>query len=97
MQGAQSEEIVRVVKNCPSGALSYKMNNEMNKQKNNQAEEISIKVNKGGPYLITGNVKIIDKDGTEKVKEGTVALCRCGESQNKPYCDGSHRNKEFDK
>jgi CDGSH-type Zn-finger protein len=68
----------------------------LNEQKNNQGEEISIKVNKGGPYLITGNVKIIDKDGTETVKNGSVALCRCGGSQNKPYCDGSHKNKEFD-
>ncbi len=96
MQGAESEEIISVVKNCPSGALSYKRNNEMNEQKNNQGEEISIKVNKGGPYLIKGKVKITDKDGTETVKEGSVALCRCGESQNKPYCDGNHKNKEFD-
>ncbi len=73
------------------------MSNEMNEQKNNQGEEILIKVNKGGPYLIKGNVKIIDKDGTETVKDGSVALCRCGESQNKPYCDGNHKNKEFDK
>ena len=96
MQGAESEEIISVVKNCPSGALSYKRNNEMNEQKNNQGEEISIKVNKGGPYLIKGKVKITDKDWTETVKEGAIALCRCGESQNKPYCDGNHKNKEFD-
>ena len=96
MQGAPSEEIIRVVKNCPSGALSYKMSNEMNEEKKIGGEELTIKVNKGGPYLIRGNVKIIDKDGTETIKEGTVALCRCGESQNKPYCDGSHKNKEFD-
>jgi len=96
MPGAPSEEIIRVVKNCPSGALSYKMSNEMNEEKRIGGEELTIKVNKGGPYLIRGNVKIIDKDGTETIKEGTVALCRCGESQNKPYCDGSHKNKEFD-
>ena len=97
MQGAPTEEIIRVVKNCPSGALSYKMSNEMNEEKKIGGEELTIKVNKGGPYLIMGNVKIIDKDGTETIKEGTVALCRCGESQNKPYCDGSHKNREFDK
>lgn len=97
MQGASSEEIIKAVKNCPSGALSYNRSKEMNGQKNNQVEEISVQVNKGGPYLIKGNVKIIDKDGTETVKEGTVALCRCGDSQNKPFCDGSHKNKEFDK
>ena len=96
MQGAPSEEIIRVVKNCPSSALSYKLSNEMSEEKKIEGEELSIKVNKGGPYLIRGNVKIIDKDGTEIIKEGTIALCRCGESKNKPFCDGSHKNKEFD-
>jgi uncharacterized Fe-S cluster protein YjdI len=96
LQGAPSDEIIKVVKNCPSGALSYKRSKEMTGQKNDRVEEISVQVNKGGPYLIKGNVKIIDKDGTGTVKEGTVALCRCGGSQNKPYCDGSHKNKDFD-
>ena len=96
MQGATSDEIIKVVKNCPSGALTYKRSSEMTGQKNNQGEEFSIKVNKAGPYLIKGKFKIIDKDGNETVKEGTVALCRCGGSQNKPYCDGSHKNRDFD-
>jgi uncharacterized Fe-S cluster protein YjdI len=96
MQGAPSDEIIKVVKNCPSGALSYKMNSEMSWQKSSQVEEVSIKVNKGGPYAIRGRVKIIDKDGTETIKEGPFILCRCGESKTKPFCDNSHRDIEFD-
>jgi uncharacterized Fe-S cluster protein YjdI len=96
MQGAPSDEIIKVVKNCPSGALSYKMNSEMAGQKSSQVEEVSIKVNKGGPYAIRGRVKIIDKDGTETIKEGPFILCRCGESKTKPFCDNSHRDIEFD-
>jgi len=58
--------------------------------------EVQIQVNAGGPYLVKGKVVVIDKDGTKTVKDGTIALCRCGHSNNKPYCDGSHKNVEFD-
>jgi CDGSH-type Zn-finger protein len=58
--------------------------------------EVRIQINESGPYLVKGKVSLIDKDGTETVKDGTTALCRCGASQNKPFCDGSHKNIEFD-
>ena len=96
MQGAESGEIVRVVKNCPSGAVSYKMVNGISEEKNIQQEKVTIKVNKGGPYLIRGKIKVIDKDGTETIKVGSVALCRCGGSKNKPFCDGTHKTRDFD-
>lgn len=44
-----------------------------------------------GPYLVRGEVKIVDPEGNEfQAKAGTVALCRCGASASKPFCDGSH-------
>lgn len=58
--------------------------------------EIIVKVNKGGPYLIKGKVKLLDRDDKEIIKEGSVALCRCGGSKNKPFCDGTHRTLNFD-
>ncbi|MBP8944999.1 MAG: CDGSH iron-sulfur domain-containing protein [Paludibacteraceae bacterium] len=58
--------------------------------------EISIKVMKGGPYVINGNVKLILPSGEEKELVGKTALCRCGHSKNKPFCDGSHHDIEFD-
>ncbi len=69
----------------------------MEEQKQNEQSSVKIQVNTGGPYVVKGKVTLIDKDGTETVKEGTIALCRCGSSQNKPFCDGSHKNVEFDK
>jgi CDGSH-type Zn-finger protein len=53
-------------------------------------ENIKMQVSKNGPYIVKGVVTIINSDGTEIVKEGTIALCRCGSSNNKPYCDGAH-------
>ncbi len=97
MQAASTEKIIQTVNKCPSGALTYKWKDEMEEEKQNEQVLTTIKVNAGGPYLVRGPVVVIDKDGSETVKEGTIALCRCGGSQNKPYCDGSHTNVEFDK
>jgi uncharacterized Fe-S cluster protein YjdI len=96
MQAASTEKIINAVNNCPSGALTYKWNNEMEEQKQNEQSSVKIQVNSGGPYLVKGKVTLTDKDGSEAIKEGTIALCRCGGSQTKPFCDGSHKNIEFD-
>ena len=69
----------------------------MEEEKQNEQSSVKIQVNAGGPYLVKGSVVVVDKDGSETVKEGTMALCRRGGSQNKPYCDGTHKNIEFDK
>lgn len=59
-------------------------------------EEISIKVRESGPYLVRGKVTITDCDGNRYVVEGeNMALCRCGGSQTKPFCDGSHKENGF--
>jgi CDGSH-type Zn-finger protein len=43
-----------------------------------------------GPLWVRGKIPIISSDGTEYEKRNRVTLCRCGKSENKPYCDGSH-------
>ncbi|MGR4065600.1 MAG: CDGSH iron-sulfur domain-containing protein [Vulcanimicrobiaceae bacterium] len=58
--------------------------------------ETTIKVRESGPYLVRGPITITDADGVAYVLEGeNVALCRCGGSQTKPFCDGSHRDNGF--
>jgi CDGSH-type Zn-finger protein len=61
-------------------------------------EPVVIKVRDNGPYKVTGPVVIVDADGNRfPVEEGRpVALCRCGASQTKPFCDRSHREVGFD-
>ena len=56
----------------------------------------SIKLAENGPYLVTGgrNLKGL-MNGKEYATDGTVALCRCGGSKNKPYCDGTHARNGF--
>ncbi len=52
----------------------------------------SIQPSDNGPLLIRGPVTLIDPEGNElPVKGRNIALCRCGASANKPFCDGSHK------
>ena len=49
-----------------------------------------------GPYLVKGPVVLLDAEGNEFLTQrATVALCRCGGSQNKPFCDGTHSKVGF--
>jgi CDGSH-type Zn-finger protein len=62
-------------------------------------EQVVIKVRENGPYKVTGPVRIVDVDGNEydlADKGETVALCRCGGSTTKPFCDGTHSHIGFE-
>ena len=91
MQGSDSETIIKTVRLCPSGALSIKGDDQASQPNN---ENISIKVIENGPMLVNCKVAIEMPDGS--TKEGTnPALCRCGKSANKPFCDGAHVKTGF--
>jgi len=51
----------------------------------------TIKVRDNGPYVVSGQVKLIDAEGNEFETKATFSLCRCGQSSNKPFCDGTHK------
>ncbi len=60
--------------------------------------EVTITVRVNGPYRLSGPFKLVDAEGNEiKVESGRefVALCRCGQSANKPFCDGTHKRTGF--
>jgi CDGSH-type Zn-finger protein len=59
--------------------------------------QVEIKVRDNGPYKVSGPVRLVDPDGgVWHVAEGeSIALCRCGLSQTKPFCDRSHRDGGF--
>ncbi len=88
-----TEEIKDQIKACPSGALSYTMNDEENKESHQL--ETKVEVLENGPLLIYGTLKVTDQDGVKEIKNKTTAFCRCGVSKNKPYCDGSHIKVDF--
>ncbi|MBC8258653.1 MAG: CDGSH iron-sulfur domain-containing protein [SAR324 cluster bacterium] len=55
----------------------------------------TIIIGKKGPFIIKGGAKLIHPDGREELRDGTVALCRCGLSAKKPFCDGAHKECEI--
>jgi CDGSH-type Zn-finger protein len=61
-------------------------------------ERAVIKVRDNGPYKVTGPVEIVDADGARFIVDDDrpVALCRCGHSRTKPFCDRSHREAGFE-
>jgi CDGSH-type Zn-finger protein len=62
------------------------------------SEPIVIRCRENGPYVVQGAVRVLDHLGNEfSVPPGkeAVALCRCGTSKIKPFCDGSHRQAGF--
>jgi len=59
-------------------------------------EKVTITTRPNGPYLVKGPIRLVDPDGKEFTVQGdTVALCRCGGSTNKPFCDGTHSKLGF--
>ncbi|MET0511356.1 MAG: CDGSH iron-sulfur domain-containing protein [Thermoleophilaceae bacterium] len=62
-------------------------------------EQVEIKARHNGPYKVTGPVRLIDADGREYdlgQRGETIALCRCGGSKTKPFCDGTHSRIGFE-
>jgi uncharacterized Fe-S cluster protein YjdI len=95
LQSAETEKIVEQVKKCPSGALSYFYNGESEQNETNVAAESIVEVMPNGPLMVYGNLKVKDAQGNETHKHKVTAFCRCGASENKPFCDGSHTKIDF--
>lgn len=57
--------------------------------------DVTIDVIKNGPYIVKGEVQLNDADGNRYPAEKRIALCRCGASTEKPFCDGTHSKIGF--
>lgn len=87
------DRIAETVRRCPTGALHYRRLDGA-EQETVPADLVAWPV-PNGPLLLRGPIKIVDRNG-ELIREDTrVTLCRCGASENKPFCDGSHRRIGF--
>ena len=86
------EAVMEAVRNCPSGALAYTVGGV--KHAEHDAEP-GIVVSRNGPYYVAGGVSLEGRPAGVGASSGHYALCRCGASQNKPFCDGAHWGIEF--
>ena len=59
-------------------------------------DEATITPYRDGPLLVRGPFRLTDQDGNEnEVRRETIALCRCGKSRMRPFCDGTHKIVRF--
>jgi CDGSH-type Zn-finger protein len=90
---------IRTACNCPSGRLvaSGKITRKPYEKKFKPSIELiedpQLKVS--GPIWLKGGIELESSDGTKYEKRNRVTICRCGKSNNKPFCDGSHINIRF--
>lgn len=75
VEAASTERLIEQVKNCPSGALSYKMDQKAQAEPN-KAEVVKVKLAPNGPLIVQGTIEVQDKNGTTTTHTMT-ALCRC--------------------
>ncbi|MFY7899197.1 MAG: (4Fe-4S)-binding protein [Chitinophagaceae bacterium] len=95
INGANSEAIINKIKQCPSGALSFYFNDKKAEIRETVETETIVEQVINGPLLVYGNICIKNSEGLEIRKSNVTAFCRCGFSQNKPFCDGSHQKNDF--
>jgi len=93
--GARMDDIVRAVRACPSGALSYALDGVEIRDGVDQQRLPAIEVSKDGPYRVTGGIPLYNGQGDDEPRNAGASrehysLCRCGHSQNKPFCSGMH-------
>ena len=91
-EGMDTDEAVRVIETCPSGALSYTRDGVLHKDVNRGP---GIVVTKDGPYDVVGGPEFNDAEGNKPESKEHYALCRCCHSKNKPFCSGQHWYVEF--
>jgi uncharacterized Fe-S cluster protein YjdI len=88
---ASADEIEAAVAQCPSGALRARRAGRAEPR----IEPLQVTASADGPLLIRGGVRVLDGEGNVLYEGDKAALCRCGGSANKPFCDGTHKTNGF--
>jgi CDGSH-type Zn-finger protein len=91
--------VMAMIERCPSGSLTYALGPDEPDVEPDLPAQIAVTVeitSEGpifGPLWVTGNIPVVRADGLPFETRNRVTLCCCGKSNNKPLCDGEHRNK----
>jgi uncharacterized Fe-S cluster protein YjdI len=109
MKGAPSEKIIGIVNKCPTDALTFKWNDEA-KNKSSENEKVKsanayatevhnrpvlVQVMRDGPLVVQGSFVMYDAQGNQLKTMAMTSFCRCGATNNPPFCDGFHRKIGF--
>jgi hypothetical protein len=88
---ASADEVEDAVAQCPSGALRARLA----RAHRARSELLEVEASANGPLLVRGGVRVLDGVGNLLYEGERAALCRCGGSANKPFCDGTHKTNGF--
>jgi CDGSH-type Zn-finger protein len=97
---AVRSQVIAMIERCPSGSYTYSIEGHMGDNEPDLPKQIAMTTeitSSGpieGPLWVTGNILIERADGQHMEVRNRVTLCRCGQSGNKPLCDGTHRNNK---
>lgn len=88
---ADAETVRRIVAGCPTGALKAQPHGDVDSPHTEAPDaSVAIRLAHDGPLFVRGAVAVVDGDDGALVADDRLALCRCGLSKRKPYCDNSH-------
>lgn len=87
------EEVSEVIRRCPSGALIARLKDGKISESKDTQNTVFVSYN--GPLFVRGNLDIEGAPDDMPGLKYRSALCRCGQSNNKPFCDNSHERKNF--
>jgi CDGSH-type Zn-finger protein/uncharacterized Fe-S cluster protein YjdI len=87
------DRVAEVVMRCPTGALQFERRDGGAEEPAPHENIVALAAN--GPLYLRGDIEIRDSMGTVLLEDTRIALCRCGESGNKPFCDNSHKQANF--
>jgi CDGSH-type Zn-finger protein/uncharacterized Fe-S cluster protein YjdI len=90
---SRPDRVAGVVMRCPTGALQFERRDGGAEERVTSKNIVTVAAN--GPLYVRGDISITDSTGTVVLEDTRIALCRCGESRNKPFCDNSHKQANF--
>jgi uncharacterized Fe-S cluster protein YjdI/CDGSH-type Zn-finger protein len=93
LSSTDTDTIVAAIESCPTGALRYERLDGGPQEK--APTQTTVVPFPNGPLMVRGEIEVKDRSGAVFVAAPRVALCRCGESDNQPFCDLSHRGSGF--
>ncbi|MEX2446895.1 MAG: (4Fe-4S)-binding protein [Dehalococcoidia bacterium] len=92
VENGTTEQIIDAIERCPTGALRYVREHGPQEA---PPPETSVTPVEDGPLVLRGDLHVLAADGETVLHETRLALCRCGSTENAPFCDNSHRRVGF--